>query len=478
MKYNADGEQQWAAPFEGPLHDDTGRHIAVDSTGNVYVSGECATGESGELVINGICTIKYNAVGNALWPQPAVYENESGSWLYDSCAGGLALDDDGNPYITGTSYDADYNADFITIKYSAADGSEVWSIGYGDETSPYDFATGIVVGDDNTIYIVGVSNYTRDLHSTTIRYVQGGGGTIVLEWEETIDPVNVPAGGSDDIDTPVSIMGDLQGVTGKLYHVAELYNTDGHLIAASDIGTFYIVATGLALTLETDKEFYRPGETVLVTGQLLNMASAPDSGTLTVSMDGAPIYTVPFSLQPGESLGFSASAAAGNADFLLEGTAGVAAVSDIIEVRPYNVSIEIMAPDVVGLDPFNVVLSIVNNSPENHDAVHVSLDGFTSWDISLPAGETVLLDAEVQIAASTALRAQLTGDVIMTAEQPVIMGQSAVLTVTPDGSYPAGTAVSHSPLITQDWWMSLPKPSSASMGSQKTSPPLPRRAPR
>ena len=52
--------EEWAVRYDGPLHQsDTARAMAVDTDGNVYVTG---TGFYGEWM-----TVKYDTNGNLLW---------------------------------------------------------------------------------------------------------------------------------------------------------------------------------------------------------------------------------------------------------------------------------------------------------------------------------------------------------------------------------------------------------------------------
>ena len=64
IKYDSAGEQQWVAPYNGPGADDFARAIAVDSFGNVYVTGYSRRFAGGDF---DYATIKYDSSGQQQW---------------------------------------------------------------------------------------------------------------------------------------------------------------------------------------------------------------------------------------------------------------------------------------------------------------------------------------------------------------------------------------------------------------------------
>lgn len=108
IKYNSSGEEQWASSYSGP---DNGYHIAlaiaVDSSGNAYVTGGSRDGNTSDYA-----TVKYNALGTEEWV--ARYNGPGDS---EDQAAGIAVDGSGNVYVMGTSVRSGTNTDYATIKY-------------------------------------------------------------------------------------------------------------------------------------------------------------------------------------------------------------------------------------------------------------------------------------------------------------------------------------------------------------------------
>jgi uncharacterized delta-60 repeat protein len=152
LRYYPTGEEIWAKSYSSVgVHADVASDIAIDQSGNVYVTG----GANHEY-----CTIKYNPwTGGELW---------SRKWWSGSAAA-ITLDDSSNVYVTGCLW-----SNFFTIKYTT-DGDTLWTITYDGPALEYDEATAMAIDVDGNVYITGYSDggETGDDYAT-IKYVQTG----------------------------------------------------------------------------------------------------------------------------------------------------------------------------------------------------------------------------------------------------------------------------------------------------------------
>ena len=196
IKYDSAGQEQWVARHSGPAGEYASA-IAVDGSGNVYVTGRSRVGNS----FREYATIKYDSAGQEQW-----VARHSGS----NAAPAIALDSSGNIYVTGGSTGLWDSADYATIKYNSA-GQEQWVARYDGGTND-DYASAIAIDGSDNVYVTGKSRYIDSSNSyATIKYNSGGE-------EQWVARYIGPAGGSDDEATGIAV--DSSGnvyVTGRSY---------------------------------------------------------------------------------------------------------------------------------------------------------------------------------------------------------------------------------------------------------------------
>jgi len=112
LKYNSSGALQWTQTYNDTLDkDDEAAAMAIDATGNIYIAGSCGT----ESDSTNYLTMKYDASGNLLW----TIQSDGDAHL-DDRATNIAIDTDGNVIVTGESrvpQGAAGNYEYLTIKY-------------------------------------------------------------------------------------------------------------------------------------------------------------------------------------------------------------------------------------------------------------------------------------------------------------------------------------------------------------------------
>lgn len=172
VKYSPDGTQLWVARYNGPAdNNDWARALIVDNSGNVYVSGVTGYSDGGSTK-NDYATIKYAPDGNQLWV--ARYNASQKSYPVpgpDSLAV-LAIDDSGNIYLAGNSYDSVTGFNWATIKYDP-NGNQLWVTNYIGPANRTDEIYDLAVDDSGNVYVTGwSSNSPSTCDYATIKYTQ------------------------------------------------------------------------------------------------------------------------------------------------------------------------------------------------------------------------------------------------------------------------------------------------------------------
>lgn len=159
-------KQEWTAIYNGTGNSyDGGRSVAVDKTGNVYVTGTSTKRESGE----DITTIKYNSSGVQQW-----ISFYNGPVSLNDRGVSVTADDSGNVYVTGTSSGSGDIEDIVTIKYSSS-GDSVWVRRFNGEGDSVDIANAVTVDGSGNVCVSGSSigkGTTYDY--TAIKYSPSG----------------------------------------------------------------------------------------------------------------------------------------------------------------------------------------------------------------------------------------------------------------------------------------------------------------
>ena len=200
IKYNSSGVQQWKKTYNSSGNgDDIGEAIAVDGSGNVYVTG----GSDGDYL-----TIKYNSAGTQQWLKKYNGTGSSTDYAWD-----LAVDGSGNVFVTGGSKNASGDKDCVTIKYNSS-GTQQWAKRY-NFAGNNDQAYAIALWGSSYVYITGYSDGgVTDEDYITIKY-QASNGTQL--WTARY---NGPSGVEDDNAHDIAVTSSSVYVTGESYDPA------------------------------------------------------------------------------------------------------------------------------------------------------------------------------------------------------------------------------------------------------------------
>ncbi|MCB0395903.1 MAG: gliding motility-associated C-terminal domain-containing protein [Flavobacteriales bacterium] len=193
VKYNSSGVQQWVRAEDGTGSGaDIGYDIKVDGSGNVYVVGTLSQSGGYDIVIR-----KYTSTGGNGWMR--TYDENGG----DDMGYAIDIDGSGNVYVTGTSYeDATENYNLAVLKYNSA-GTLQWSTPYNGTASGYDAGFAITVDFSGNVYVAG--------HELTSGVINFDIVTMKLNSAGTVQWSKLYGGNANDLDKPNDIKVDAGG---------------------------------------------------------------------------------------------------------------------------------------------------------------------------------------------------------------------------------------------------------------------------
>jgi len=310
-KYNSNGDEIWTRTYNGVANGaDGGYGIAVDGSGNVYVNGEeTVTGEGLNIWVR-----KYNSNGDVIWTRTydgAAHQDDEGY--------GIAVDGNGNVYVTGYEWDAVEWANIWVRKYDS-DGDEVWTRDYdgGGDDKGY----GIVVDGSGNVYVTGSEAVMWEgLNIWVRKYTSGGDEVWTKTYNDTASKNDEGNGIAVDGSGNVYVTG-YEGVGGvltdiwvrkydsdgdvvwtKTYNGTASQNDEGRGIAVDASGNVYVTGyervTGEGNNIWVRK--YDSNGDVVWTRTYNDVANGSDSG-YGMAVDGAGnFYVTGFEFVTGES---------------------------------------------------------------------------------------------------------------------------------------------------------------------------------
>ena len=236
VKYNSSGVKQWTQQL-GTSGEDFGEDIAIDSNGNLYVTGKAARNLDDNSNSNSnIFVVKYNGSGVKQWTQQiGTASNEAGY--------GITSDSNDNVYVTGSTgggLDGNIsggNNDFFVIKYDSS-GNKQWTKQLG--TSGADPGYDITSDSTGNVYITGQTGGGLDGNASAggydlfvVKYNSAG----TKQWTKQLGTTgqDVGRGISTDSSGNIYITGDtLGGLAGNSSNGASdilliKYDSNGNL---------------------------------------------------------------------------------------------------------------------------------------------------------------------------------------------------------------------------------------------------------
>ena len=273
VKYDTNGNEKWAALYNGTGNaTDYPYAIAVDGSGNAYVTGFASNGANDDYA-----TVKYDTNGTEQWVKIYDVGNDT------DAARAIAVDGSGNAYVTGCAWNAAGNFDYATVKYDTG-GTQLWAAPYNGTGNGDDYACAIAVDGSSNAYVTGYS----DNDYATVKYDTNGTELWVKIYDGT--------GNGDDRAQAIAVDGSGSAyVTGYARNAAgnDDYATIKYAVVPPAVTTND--ATGLTTNSATLNMSYTMGDYSTVDVRFAYKISADPAWTYTswVSKSAAGTHAAP-----------------------------------------------------------------------------------------------------------------------------------------------------------------------------------------
>ena len=191
IKYDTNGNRKWVKRYNANIlsnsehsHEEA-KSIAVDSSGNVYVTGRSMIMIPMSRSINKYATIKYDTNGKPIWVKQ--FETRSSA----NTPKAIGVDRSGSVYVTGNfSVGNELYPDYLIIKYDK-DGHEGWTRLYNGPVNGSDVPSAMAVDRAANVYVTGRSfGYGYNDDYATVKYDTKGNRIWVRRYEGPGDPPN------------------------------------------------------------------------------------------------------------------------------------------------------------------------------------------------------------------------------------------------------------------------------------------------
>ena len=286
VKYTPGGSLAWAARYNNGAAngEDWPYAIAVDASGNVYVTGRSITSSGGKVVNYDYATVKYNSGGGVEWTK-----RYGSSGNRSDIPQEVKVDNNGYVYVTGFTDAMNLGGggnSITTIKYDPASGTEVWREVYDALPNIYDSpnpnteqAFSLALDSSGNVYIAG---------TVLIKY--NSSGTIVWVNSTSDDRREVLVDGSNNILTT-----GFSGKTTKYDALGTLLwqatNAAGFWdMALDEVGNAYVTGSGNS-TYETVKYDGNSGSQIWAATYLGNVNNADFARSIAVDNLGNAYVT-------------------------------------------------------------------------------------------------------------------------------------------------------------------------------------------
>ena len=387
LAYDNNLNLRWRLEYDGRAGlSDVPKALALDDQGNIYLTGNSMEGNSG-FTPPDLLVLKINPDGIQRWAY-----HYDGFQEYDEGID-MLVDGLGNVYVVGHSNDTQSKPDMVIIKLDSL-GNEVWVDRYAGASGSNDLPVGLALSaDEGSLYVTGLSNESGSTDILVLKYDRNG----LRQWTRVYD--NPQQTGDEPDAIAVSMDGNVHvagTIGGSLFDternfVLLQYDAAGNLNWVADYNGPGDSWDDLnAMTLDVQGNVY-------VTGQSNGNGSGPDFATLRFNAVGQMEWEQRFSSTGEKSDQAMDIAVDGQGNVYVVGTVNIDSVGSAIAILKYDQSP--VAPGLVspanGQTDLNISVTLTWNAVQGAENYRLQLakDSLFSQLIrdEVVAGDTTLV---------------------------------------------------------------------------------------
>ncbi|MEG4092956.1 SBBP repeat-containing protein [Microcoleus sp. Pol12B4] len=240
VKYDSSGNQLW---LKNISNFENFYRVTADNSGNFYLTGTYS--DFSKRYSPDVYTLaaKYDSNGNQLWLRQFGSARSRSDYSGQTFPSDLAVDSDGNLYLTGETYGdlGGPNAGFkdIWVAKHNSDGNQLWFKQFG--TAEFDFSSNLALDSTGNLYVVGSTDGALGGSNA------GGTDIWIAKYNSNNDRLWLKQFGTAQSDRPSNLVLDSTGniyLTGTTNSAAgnqdiwaAKYNSDGNQLWLKQFGT-------------------------------------------------------------------------------------------------------------------------------------------------------------------------------------------------------------------------------------------------
>ena len=261
-KYDTSGTIQWQRRLGAAGSTEQGYSVAIDSSGNVYVSGYSDTTGPTTFQI-----AKFDNSGNIQW------QRRLGDSTISAISQSVAVDGSGNVYACGVSVDSGGNNRIQIAKYNTS-GTIQWQRRLGSGSADYGYS--VAVDGSGNVYVCGTSAIST-IDIQVAKYNTSG----TIQWQRSLASSSADYGQSIAVDSSGNcyVCGYSNATGTNDFQIAK-YNTSGTIQWQRRLGGSSD-DRGLSVATDISGNVYVCGYSLISSIPDFLFAKLPGNGSLT-----------------------------------------------------------------------------------------------------------------------------------------------------------------------------------------------------